>query len=523
MNQLTKLKEWNQQIPQSFHVVMLGFYLLVLVGANDNPSIGQFTSDLTLESLFNPYIVGILVYLFYIITLNCFEGSKPNDIAKSTRYFLSTFSPFIGSIFIIFYLVYNLIDPSFEGILNFVAPLMSYITFKHLTDDASVHTDNWYRISREITDHAKREYGNATEIIAMIPFKPNSSKNMATYKYVIPTNETALTLKNSDNQIGGKYTFQSAAFFIRSSNEATTKTGMFHVLSEEKFSELHPTKIYSLPQKLNHVETVALSNLFSSQLFAASKSGQYNVSNFYDFKNYLARNISKENTYSAAKTIHLESKILVSHIWKPRQLRLAASLILSSLSSKGVTVEQHKVRMRELMAHQIRSVSEKNGNHATFLVHFLTLLAMSNFSNEDSNEYHCDMAALRSFANTCDIFINYMKAETKNSFSDSTGIQELLIQTQHTLEETKHKPVEGFIKYHDQILSHAREDNSERIHEVLNKTIHRLMEELQKTSYRRVLASENRFTAAQLIEIRHGIVFGTVYALSIYASYSEAE
>lgn len=503
---------------QTFFI--LPFYLFFIIETSLLPKTG----------FISPYTIGFVLLLIYILWDALDKYVDGETTLRELNKFLNQFSLFIGFGCAVLFCLDQLIRDQNTFVFSFlqaVIPLSSYMCYQDLIHENQIQTDSWQPISTKISELAKKgrseDFGR---VVCLLPESSSKKHPYGGYKYISPKNVNRMNLASKNQQIGTNYSTQNAPFFILNTDALGKKPTQFIPLSEEALSKLTKVASTHLPPKIDHINMVTHAHLMLAQWFEYSPedNASFFSKEMHDIQFFLGRRkkttVMVDHEHLSTET-NTKAAIEIAHVWNQKELCFAAKLLVDSIVDQDSS--DHLSRISDVFWHRMKNLNEHHGSKFSAASRFISLLSSEFTGPHSENSSFSPLAMMESFSRACKVLD--LEYETKNPIEDCrtrSDFEKLLKANLFTASRCHEKPVESFIKNHDMIVQFGQDRDEGRAYRILSQIVNGMMEELQKTSFQRTLVQESRFDAAELIEIRNGIVAGTAVALELMTKIMKA-
>jgi len=495
ISQFTKSSNENQKI--EFIGIIFAVYLLVSL-YTDPFGTNTFPYKFALIILIMTIVLHQVVPLI-LLKLKIFDEKELNqnvtDLLKVVSYV------FLG-ILVLLYILSG-IDIVFLHFAQLCSPATTYLLYCKIMKNSTIQSDNWIVMKKELERFAVRE-----KVVHLVPVFPSKSKKSEKLipleiKYQTSTNTSNIhSRRKGKNDLRIK--IENAAFFLKNRTDGKEE---FAVPNKETFQFLDANTSLSVPRGVRKLESNSLIYLFQLHLFGMGneEKDQQKLA-LYDFSKFLRHGENRRTLLNPLS--ETGGPIYVVHKWKVEQLQSSASLLLRSIV--GTKRNENMKMLAEMFDQNLSNVTRNHQHLNEIILCYISILSKLS-TIEPIFHRHRWTGILTGFAHACRINMELnLESFTNNKTVKNQEAKHICEFWQRHIDLVNRDPVAEFIKVHDHLI---KSQNSKWVE--LDKVIHTLMGELEKTVFKQRLVEQQKFDSQQLVEIRSGLVAGITIGLEV--------
>lgn len=472
------------------------FFLFVLVEANIDANFSESNRE---------YTIG----LYFSLAVICIHWANVYAWEKDVIDFCFEIASFLWVIILLIYLM-----PPTTIFAQASSPVFVLILFRNLTRQRIIELDDWTTIKKLVSKFSlKSSKTNTPRVIAILVCK--NSKMGTELDFIAPSSPDNLTPSDDKKHFGQRPLFKSTPYFFLDETNSTSTLAQYVIPSESTFQNLDLQSTLSIPPNLNNVRDIALAYFFQIDFFGVQENdnGDDKMSRL-EIEHYLSNGYL--STFSHKK-MELQNNTQITyqitHDWERHELSRIVGYLNGSIVSENVNEQWGRVS--DYFQEKIKQLYAQKGEHH-FLAGIHFLCAVESLNQQANTERWEGM--ITSFSSTLRFMLPSLKsAGLSEGAKAKLDLRKLFVEITEKTETILAKPVEEFIKYHDEVLEIANQEQDGKLYEILNKTVQNTMNELQKTIYKRKLSKKGRYSVSHLINHRRGTVAGATLALSYLA------
>jgi len=499
------LKPWRKSANQlSLYIqytdfIGLIFCLFVLVHANTDTNFSDSNELYTIGCA-----LGLLVVIIHLVNTIYLAKEHPNQ--SEIVDFVFEIASFLWFLLLPFYLI-----PATTVFAQGFSPVFTMILFRKLTRQRIIELDDWRTIKSLISRFSvNSSKTNTPQVIALLICK--ESKKGTTLDFIAPSSPENLTPSEDKKLFGQRPLFRSTPYFFLDETNSTSHLAQYLIPSESTFQDLDLQSTLVVPPNLNNVRDVALAYFFQIDFFGVQE--KENNGERFEIEHFLSNGHLSTFTHHIMNSQNeTRTTYQITHDWNPQELSRVVGYLIGSIVSENVNEEWGRVS--DYFEEKLRELYVRKGKqHVLAGIHFLCAVDLLN----QQTVTECWEGMITSFSSTLKIMLPNFKSDGLPQ-GDKTELdwRKMLADITDKAGTILAKPVEEFIKYHDEVLNLAEKREDEKLYNILNETVQKTMDELQRTIYKRKLSKKGRYNVSQLISYRKGTVAGSTLALSYLA------
>lgn len=401
-----------------------------------------------------------------------------------------------------------------------ITPFLLCCHFWILVKNSEKTNDRWLRVQNSFSKYAKER-----KILVLKPIKteddaPGESLGLTRFVAITPKGGLGYQTFDFFESSLREVDFQHTSFLFQNNHTLNQSKNTYEIPSNQSFQFLdnsaNLTPGYGMQQlQLNTLTLVFISSFFSD----------LNHRNVYSATN-LSKYVSNRKKFHYEFRLDGEENVGSSHKWLYSELGLVSTKILDAFFS--VKKNRDSKRIEQLMEKNLLLISKNSPLYIPIINSFIVLLSKLVESEEGNHSHEFYVGALETFSETVRIISeNILQSEDIISYqyeiSSANALRNDLLNRQNDLQRFGDNVTEFFISMHDKLVKLLEE--SEEAYKIENlcfdRFIQNMITKLGTTNFKQQRVDENKYTLSQLIELRTGIVLGTVVAIKILIDFIE--